>query len=176
MKKSISKHIHAVVSKPKKENTAIGVRYYDEQLDKNFILGSIKNAEIRKYLNLAGSPTLKSLITEDSWSLHLIVTNQKKQIGYIKVTFQSRSCHAYIADIFVIEAYRNLGAAKRLILEAERYALKSWNVRGFYGFTVSNNQMDYVFEGCGYKRAGTYKDFIFQNGRWESQTLWNKFI
>ena len=97
-------------------------------------------------------------------------------MGMIKVSFYASESSACIDGIFVLESYRHLGIATKLLTFAENYSKDIWPTNVFHALTIQNPPMETLFKKMGYKKMGTYKKCVYRNNKYLSQTMWRKNV
>jgi len=149
------------------------IRYSNEE-DKTWIKDILlHDKNVREKLGLSGNNE-DSIIKTGSWSATFIGCINKKRVCFITIEFAIRKDSVYITDLFVDKKYRKKGYAKKILDFALAYAKEDWAANQSHLFTIENEDMNLFISKYGFKKMGTYKNFIKRGNKELDQTLWVK--
>lgn len=148
------------------------IRFADNDRDEKLIHSILLNDSLgREKLNIRG---YDKLIENDRWCVTFIDEEKGELKGFIKLSANTLDGCFCINDLFVSEKHRRKGIGKKLLLYAEKYGFETWPAKYVYAFTIQNKVMEGLLKKHEYKDHGTYKKFIYRNGKYLSQTLFLK--
>jgi ribosomal protein S18 acetylase RimI-like enzyme len=151
------------------------IRYADKEKDKEFFRGFLDEIETRKFLNIQGGGEERCVVN-DKWTATFVCEDDKKIIGFGKVSLACDDMKIYIEDLYVCPDSRKKGIGKKLLSCLEKYGKENWPANFFYLFTIENPVMEKLVTANGYEEKGIYKDFIYIAGSYHSQKLFIKKI
>lgn len=113
----------------------------------------------------------------DVKQLRLCICNKDKEVvGLIDLfDFDPKNRRAGLGIVVLEDAQRNKGFGADAIRLLIKYAFSVLSLRQLYANVTEDNLASiHLFEKLGFKRVGTKKDWIFSNGTYKNEILFQK--
>ncbi len=110
----------------------------------------------------------------------LFAVENDKPVGMVRYAFETRAKNKHIAGIYALyvnQEFRNRGIGKRLMDGVISLITENKDIRKIR-LAVTPDQIYAVklYEACGFKRAGIFKDELCIDGRYYDEVPIEKFI
>lgn len=146
------------------------VRFFTEK-DRDQVERFFQEEDFWRYEMFSAPGTDKLEVTQ--WDYIGVAEEKDEILGFVR--FQICKNDNYIQNIYVGKAHRSNGVGSALLDFAEKRLKMCSDKTRIYLFTLDNSLMERILKKRGFKNGGTYKKHCYFNGRWQNQTLWQKW-
>jgi len=110
----------------------------------------------------------------------LFAVENDKLVGMVSYVFETRAKNKHIAGIYAMyvnQEFRNRGIGKRLMDSMISLIAENKDIRKIkLAVTPEQIYALKLYEACGFKRAGLFKDELYADGRYYDEVPMEKFI
>jgi ribosomal protein S18 acetylase RimI-like enzyme len=110
----------------------------------------------------------------------LFAVENDRPIGMVRYAFETRVKNKHVAGIYAMcvnREFRNRGIGKRLMDGVISLIAENKDIRKIrLAVTPEQHYALKLYEACGFKRAGIFKDELYNDGRYYDEVPMEKFI
>lgn len=147
------------------------IRFAEPDDEKKLYDLLLSDAEGRRKLNVRGKG---KFVSNDGWAVTFVADDGGEIKGFVKISADAHNGGIYLNDLYVRQDSRRTGVGLLLYKFAKDYAIENWPASYIYAYTIENKQMESFLTEEGFECKGVYRDLIYREGKYYSQSLFMK--